>query len=185
MAKKQKDLNTSVEVIFKNGEVKVFSSLKEASEGSGLTESAIKIRCNKSRQGSCNKKDKINCKWVDDTTFRHYQAKKSRNKGGHFEAEIVEKLKSIGYTDVCRAASESKKLDANKIDIYGSTECAFQAKHTQTLPNYYKIRAACIDERPLVLLWKKSAEENSISKGKLAIVDWDFFFTLLENYHNK
>lgn len=86
---------------------------------------------------------------------------------------------------MCRAASESKKLDNNKIDISGSTECAFQAKHTQTLPNYYRIREACTDERPLVLLWKKSAEENSISKGKLAIVDWDFFFTLLENYHNK
>ena len=51
--------------------------------------------------------------------------------------------------------------------------------------NYYKIRESCTDERPLVILWKKSAEENSISKGKLAIVDWDFFFTLLENYHNK
>ena len=185
MAKKQRELNTSVEVTFKNGDVKIFSSLEEAAKGSGLSEGAIKIRCNKSRQGSCNKKDKINCRWIDDTTFRHYQAKKSKNKGSAFETEIVEKLKSIGYDDVCRAASESKKLDNNKIDISGSTECAFQAKHTQTLPNYYKIREACIDERPLVLLWKKSAEENSISKGKLAIVDWDFFFTLLKNYHNK
>lgn len=178
-------MNTAVEVTFKNGDKKIFNSLKEASNNTGLSESAIKIRCNKSRQGSCNKKDRINCKWVNDTTFRHYQAKKSKNKGSQFESEIVEKLKSIGYNDVCRSASESKHLDNNKIDIYGSTECAFQAKHTQTLPNYYKIRKDCTDKRPLVLLWKKSAEENSISKGKLAIVDWDFFFTLLENYHNK
>lgn len=183
--KKQKELDTSVEITFKDGEKKVSSSLKEAAEISGLSESAIKIRCNKSRQGSCNKKDKITCKWVNDTTFRHYQSKKSRSKGGAFETEIVNKLKEIGYDDVCRAAGESKNLDNNKIDIAGSTECAFQAKHTQTLPNYYKIREACTDSRPLVLLWKKSAEENSISKGKLAIVDWDFFFTLLSNYHNK
>lgn len=178
-------MNTAVEITFKNGDKKIFNSLEEAAINSGLSESAIKIRCNKSRQGSYNKKDKINCKWVDDHTFRHYQAKKSRNKGNQFESEIVEKLKSIGYSDVCRAAGESRSLDSNKIDIYGSTECAFQAKHTQTLPNYYKIRESCTDERPLVILWKKSAEENSISKGKLAIVDWDFFFTLLENYHNK
>ena len=183
--KKQKELDTSVEITFKNGDVKVSSSLEEASEISGLSEASIKIRCNKSRQGSSNKKDKINCRWINDTTFRHYQAKKSKNKGSAFEAEIVEKLKSIGYEDVCRAAGESKKLDNSKVDIAGSTECAIQAKHTQTLPNYYKIREACPDSRPLVLLWKKSAEENSISKGKLAIVDWDFFFTLLSNYHNK
>ena len=159
--------------------------MKEAAEISGLSESAIKIRCGKSRQGSASKKDKINCKWVNDTTFRSTQSRKSRSKGAAFETEIVEKLKSIGYDDVCRAASESRHLDNSKIDIYGSTECAFQAKHTQTLPNYYKIRETCPDSRPLVLLWKKSAEENSISKGKLAIVDWDFFFELLENYHNK
>ena len=183
--KKQKELDTSVEITFKNGDIKVSSSLEEAAEISGLSEASIKIRCNKSRQGSSNKKDKINCRWVNDTTFRHYQAKKSKNKGSAFEAEIVEKLKSIGYEDVCRAAGESKKLDNSKVDIAGSTECAIQAKHTQTLPNYYKIREACPDPRPLVLLWKKSAEENSISKGKLAIVDWDFFFTLLSNYHNK
>ena len=183
--KKQKELDTSVEITFKNGDVKISSSLKEAAEISGLSEAAIKIRCGKSRQGSANKKDGIHCKWINDSTFRSTQARKSKNKGASFEAEIVEKLKSIGYEDVCRAAGESKKLDNSKVDISGSTECAIQAKHTQTLPNYYKIREACPDPRPLVLLWKKSAEENSISKGKLAIVDWDFFFTLLSNYHNK
>lgn len=77
----QKEMNTAVEITFKNGDKKIFNSLEEAAINSGLSESAIKIRCNKSRQGSCNKKDKINCKWVDDHTFRHYQAKKSRNKG--------------------------------------------------------------------------------------------------------
>ena len=182
---KNKQIDTSVEITYKDGTIQTYNSLEEASKESGLSESAIKIRCNKSRSGSTSKKDKINCRWISDTTFKHYQAKKSKNKGANFETEIVEKLKSIGYEDVCRAAGESKKLDNNKVDISGSTECAIQAKHTQTLPNYYKIREACTDPRPLVLLWKKSAEENSISKGKLAIVDWDFFFTLLEHYHNE
>ena len=183
--KKQKNLDTSVEITFKDGSVKITSSLQEASEISGLSEAAIKIRCNKSRDGSSNKKDKINCKWVNDTTFRSYQAKKSKNKGSSWEAEIVNRLKEIGYEDVCRAAGESKKLDNNKVDIAGSTECAIQAKHTQNLPNYFRIREACSDPRPLALFWKKTADVGSISDGMVAIVDLDFFYELLKVYHNK
>lgn len=182
MAKRiQTKLNTSVEITLKDGSTKTAESLEEASQLSGLSESAIKIRCNKGRNGSSNKKDKINCKWVDDTTFRHYQAKKSRNKGSAWETEIVNSLREIGYDDVCRAAGESKKLDASKVDIYGSTECAIQAKHTQTLPNYFKIREACPDPRPLAIFWKKSTSNNS----KVAVVDLEFFYKLLKVYHNR
>ena len=183
--KKQKNLDTSVEITFKDGTIKTTSSLEEASKISGLSESAIKIRCNKSRNGGSNKKDKINCRWVDDTTFRSFQSKKSRNKGSGWESEIVNHLKEIGYEDVCRAAGQSRSLDNNKVDIYGSTECAIQAKHTQNLPNYFKIREACTDPRPLVIFWKKTADEGSISDGKLAIVDLNFFYELLKVYHNK
>lgn len=181
--KSQKNLDTSVEITFKDGTVKITSSLEEASQVSGLSEAAIKIRCNKSRNGSSNKKDKINCKWINDTTFRSYQSKKSRNKGSGWEFEIVNRLKEIGYEDVCRAAAESKNLDNNKIDIAGSTECAIQAKHTQNLPNYFKIREACSDLRPLALFWKKSADVGGISNGTVAVVDLDFFYELLRVYH--
>lgn len=185
MAKQKKVLDLSVEIIYPTGKKEIYVTLEDASLASGLSESAIKIRCNKSREGSANKRDKIHCKWISDTTFRSYQAKKSKNKGSGFEVEVVNRLKEIGYDDVCRAAGESKKLDNNKVDIAGSTECAIQCKHTQTLPNWYTIRKACTDPRPLAIFWKKSAEEGSISKGKLAIVELDFFLELLKNYHNK
>ena len=82
MAKKsQKQLNTAVRITYKDGRIEEYTTLQEASEKYVLTESAIKIRCNKSRQGGSNKKDKITCMWIDDTTFRSYQAKKSKNKG--------------------------------------------------------------------------------------------------------
>lgn len=178
-------MDLSVEITYPNNTKEIYSNLEQAALATQLSEAAIKIRCNKSRAGSANKKDKIHCRWVSDSTFRSYQAKKSKNKGGAFEAEVVELLRSIGYTDVCRAAGESKKLDNNKVDIAGSTECAIQCKHTQNLPNYYTIREACTDPRPLAIFWKKTAEENSISKGKLAVVDLDFFLKLLEHYHNK
>lgn len=128
-----------------------------------------------------NKKDKIHCKWINDTTFRSYQSKKSRAKGSKFETDIVHKLQELGY-DVCRSASESKKLDNNKIDIAGDCMFAIQAKNTQNLPNYFTIRNACTDPRPLALLWKKVGEENSISDGTLAIIPVEYFYELLNFY---
>lgn len=172
-------MNTSVEVTFKDGSKKIFLSLKEAADNTGLSEAALKIRANKSRAGSANKKDKIHVRWISDTTFRSYQSKKSRNKGSAFEAEIVNKLKEIGY-NVCRSAGESRRLDNNKVDIAGDIPFAIQAKHVQNLPNYYTIREACTDKRPLALLWKKAADIEGQSKGELAIIPIEYFYRLLE-----
>jgi hypothetical protein len=173
-------LDTSVIITYKDGSVETYASLEEASAKSGLSESAIKIRCNKSRDGSTNKKDKINCKWVSDTTFRSYQAKKSKSKGSKFEADVVNRLKELGY-DVCRAAGESRSLDNNKVDVAGDCEFAIQCKNTQNLPNYFTIREACTDPRPLALLWKK-VNNDGISPGTLALIPIDYFFELLSYY---
>lgn len=96
-----------------------------------------------------------------------------------FEAEIVNKLKEIGY-NVCRSAGESRRLDNNKVDIAGDIPFAIQAKHVQNLPNYYTIREACTDKRPLALLWKKAADIEGQSKGELAIIPIEYFYRLLE-----
>lgn len=180
-------MDTSVKVTYKDGKVEEYSSLQEASEKTGLSESAIKIRCNKSRQGGSNKKDKITCMWINDTTFRSYQAKKSKNKGASWEAEIVQALNELGY-ETCRSAGESKHLDDSKVDIAdlkGDLEVAIQAKNTQNLPNYFKLREACPDPRPFCLLWKKVADVGSISEGSVAIIPSDFFFELLKVYKNR
>ena len=173
-------------IIIKNGQENTFSNLKEASEFCGLSESALKIRANKSRQGSIGKKDKIGARWVSDTTFRSYQAKKSKSKGQNLEFEIVNRLKEIGYSNVCRSAGESKTLDNNKVDIAdpsGELEVAIQAKNYANTPNYFKIKEECKDPREFVLIWKKSAQAGEISKGTIAMIDVDFFYELLENYH--
>lgn len=184
MSKKQKVLDLSVEVTFPNGKKEIYVDLEQASLASGISEAAIKIRCNKSRAGSANKKDKIHCRWVNDTTFRSYQSKKSRNKGSAWEAEIVKNLSELGY-EVCRSAGESKKLDNNKVDIAGNCPFAIQAKHTQNLPNYFTIREASTDPRPLALLWKKVAETNSISDGSLAIIPIEHFYNYLKLLNEK
>ena len=184
MSRKQKVLDLSVEITYPNGKKEVYVDLEQASLAAGISEAAIKIRCNKSRNGSANKKDKIHCRWINDTTFRSYQAKKSKNKGSAFEAEVVNKLKELGF-DVCRSAGESKKLDNNKVDIAGDVPFAVQCKNTQNLPNYFTIRENCPDERPLALLWKKVGEVGSISDGTLAIIPIEYFYKLLTYLRNE
>lgn len=184
MAKKQVvELNTACEATFKDGKIKEFSSIEEASNETGLSVASIKIRCNKPGTGG---KDKTLFRWLDDHTARHYRAKKSKNKGKDLEYEIVEKLKGIGYANVCRSAGESKKLDNMKVDIAdpsGELEIAIQAKHYANFPNYFNIRSECTDPRDLVMIWKKSAEAGSVSKGTLAVMDVNLFYKLLEYYH--
>ena len=106
------DLNTSCRATFKDGTTQEFNSIEEASESTGVSIAAIKIRCNKP---GATGKDKITFEWLDIFTKRHYQAKKSKNKGSAFETEVINHLKEIGYTGCVRAAGESKKADNNKI----------------------------------------------------------------------
>lgn len=182
MAKKQ-ELNTAVKATFKDGSTKNFQTIEEASLETGISIAAIKIRCNK--PGTCGK-DKTFFEWVDEHTARHFRAKKSKVKGRDLEYEIVEKLKNIGYANVCRSAGESKKLDNNKVDIAdpsGELEVAIQAKHYANFPNFFDIRSECSDPRDFVLIWKKSAKAGENSRGTVAVMDAEFFYKLLENYH--
>lgn len=147
--------------------------------------SAIKIRCNK--PGTCGK-DGTTFEWLDEYTAKYYRAKKSRNKGRDLEYDIVEHLKSIGYTEVCRSAGESKKLDNNKVDIADPSnelEVAIQAKNCIKFPNYFEIKSECPDPREFVLIWKKASQAGESSKGTVAVIDVDFFYKLLSIYHNK
>ena len=179
----QTELDTSVRATFKNGTSKDFTSIEEASNDTGISIAAIKIRCNKPGTGG---KDKTTFEWLNDTTARHYRAKKSKNKGAGLEAEVVSKLKEIGYSGVCRAAGESKNLDASKVDIADinhELEVAIQCKHYAKFPNYFNIKDECTDSRDFVLVWKKSAQAGENSKGTVAVLDIDFFYKLLKTYH--
>ena len=174
------ELNTSCRATFKDGTTQEFNSIEEASEKTGLSIASIKIRCNKP---GASGKDKITFEWLDIFTKRHYQAKKSKNKGSAFETEVINRLKEIGYTGCVRAAGESKKADNNKIDIVDTDRklpVNIQCKNTQNLPNYFTIRDACSDKsKPFVMAWKKAAEGGSISPGTVFIIPDTLFYELL------
>ena len=180
---KKQELDRSVQATFKDGTTKDYPNIEEASRDTGLSISSIKIRANKP---GCGGKDKTTFKWLDEHTARSYRSKKSRNKGASLEAEIVNKLKEIGYENVCRSAGESKKLDNSKVDIAdpsGELEVAIQAKNYANFPNFFNIREECPDPRDFILIWKKAASAEGNSRGTVAVMDVEFFYKLLEIYH--
>ena len=180
--KRRKELNESVEARYQTGETHKFSSLREASKATGLTEASIKSRCN---AGTGSKsKDGITFRWADEHTRRSKLAKKSKAKGGAFELEVAHKLREIGYPNVVSSRSESKTKDDQKIDLIdkdGLLPCNIQCKYTQNLPNYFTIRDACPDkEKPFCLAWKKATNDGSHSEGTVMIIPINYFYDLIK-----
>lgn len=180
MPRKVKELNTSCKAIFKDGYEQSFNTIEEAALATGISVASIKIRCNKK---GCKGKDGTAFEWLDEHTKRSYQAKKSKSKGSAFEYEVIKKLKELGYEGCVTAKGESKRVDNNKIDIIdtnGELPVNIQCKHYANTPSYFSIREQCTDSsKPFVLLWKKSAEEGSISPGTVAILPVEYFYELI------
>lgn len=171
---------------YKDGHTETFETLKDASLKTGISETSIKIRCNKH---GCGGKDKTLFEWLDPHTKRSYQAKKSRSKGSALEYHVCEKLKEIGYEGMTTSRSESKTMDNGKIDLVDSNKelpLNIQCKHTQNLPNYFTIKEACIDQTlPFCMIWKKATSDSTNSPGTVAIIPEDFLYELLSVYKNE
>ena len=178
MSKKQ--LDTSVKATFKDGSTKEFASIEEASEATGVSIQAIKIRCNKPGTGG---KDKTLFEWLDEHTKRSYRAKKSRTKGKDLEYQIRDALRAIGYVGCERSAGESKKLDNSKVDICdteGKLPVNIQAKNYANTPNYFGIREDCPDKsKPFCLCWKKN---TLTTDNTIYMIPDIFFYELLDSY---
>lgn len=176
---KKKQLNESVRVTGKGGVSCVYESLEQASEMTGLTVAALKIRANK----NSIPKDGIQVEWIDPSTKKHFQAKRSKSKGSQLELDIVHKLNELGY-NTCSSRAQNKALDASKVDIYdidGNLPILIQAKCTQTLPSYFKIREECpIKNLPFTIIWKKQDKEGGQSPGTVAVIPIDVLWDYLK-----
>lgn len=180
---RKSQLNTSVKIMFPNGNVVVYDSIEKAVEMTSLSEQTIKIRANKGSTG----KDKIKCEWVDPSTKRHFMAKRNKQKGSQLELDIVHKLNEIGY-ETCSSRAQNKMLDANKVDIVdlkGNLPCYIQCKSTQTTPAYFSIKDACsLKDLPFTVIWKKQLKEGN-SPGTVFIAPiemlWDYLKLKIKN----
>ena len=176
-----KQLNTSVRLTYKNGRTEEYASIEEASENSGLSVQAIKIRANK----NTTPKDGISCEWLDEHTKRSYRAKKSKVKGKALEYEIRDQLRAIGYVGCERSAGQSRSLDADKVDICdveGKLPVNIQAKNYANTPSYFNIREQCSDKsKPFCLCWKK----NTLTTDNTVFIIPDYFFYQLLDAYTK
>ena len=175
-----KQLNTSVRATFKDKHTEEFASIEEASESTGISIQAIKIRCNKPGTGG---KDGTLFEWLDEHTKRSYRVKKSRTKGKEAEYEVRDALRAIGYTGCERSAGQSRAVDNAKIDIYDTLDrlpVNIQVKNYANTPNYFGIREECPDkDKPFCLCWKK----NTVTKDNtIYMIPDTFFYQLLDAY---
>lgn len=180
----KKQLNTAVKVTMKGGQSCVYESIEVASEMTGLSVQTLKIRANK----NSIPKDGVQVEWLDEHTKKHYTAKRSKQKGSKLELDIIHKLNEIGY-NTCSSRAQNKALDASKVDIYdidGNLPILIQAKCTQTLPSYFKIREECpIKTLPFTIIWKKQDKNGGNSPGTVAIVDIDVLWDYLKMKYEK
>ena len=174
---KQKELDLSVEVTFKDGRVETFENPILAAEATGLSEASIKVRC--SREGAG--KDGIHCKWANENTRRSKQAKKSKNKGHAYERQIINELTAMGYEGLKSSRSESKNLDNAKIDIADTEDvlsCYIQCKATKNIPSVVKINNECpIKDKPLAIFWKVQ-DTTKNKQDEFVIIPKSYFYEL-------
>ena len=111
----------------------------------------------------------------------------SRNKGNAYERKIVKELKELGF-DVSTTRLASKSEDANKVDIHdnrGDLPCKIQAKATQQIPPYFKIRSeSTVDPDEFTIIWSKQEkkETNIVSVGEVVMIPKRLFYKLIKNY---
>lgn len=174
---KKSQLNTAVKITFKGGQEAIYNTIEEASELTNLSVQTIKMRANKGNIG----KDGTKCEWIDPSTKKHYQAKRSKQKGSKLELDIIHKLNEIGYNTVS-SRSNSKNLDNAKVDVDdldGSLPIYIQCKATQSTPSYFKIREECpLKDKPFTVIWKRQDKDGGNSPGTVAIIPievlWDY-----------
>lgn len=179
MAKKQ--LNTACKAIFKDGTTQIYNSIEEASKATSLSETSIRIRCNKSH---CN--EDILFEWLDEHTKKHYIGKKNKQKGIKYELSIIKDLTKLGFRGLKSSRAESRNLDDSKIDIAETEDtlsCYIQCKATKNIPPISTIMEECNrKDRPLVIFWKK--QESSDKIKEFVTMPKEYFYKLLKAYEN-
>lgn len=173
----KKQLNTAVKVTDRSGNSCIYDTIEKASEMTGLSVQALKLRANK----NSIPKDKIRVEWMDEHTKRSYKASQSKRKGNGYELKIIHELTDLGFEGLKSSRSESKNLDNAKIDIadtMGVLDCYIQCKRTKNTPNIESISDACpYKDKPLVIFWNK--ESDNIHNNEYILMPKEYFYKLL------
>lgn len=161
----------------KGGNTYVYDTIEKASEMTGLSVQALKLRANKNTIS----KDKICVEWLDEHTKRSYKASQSKRKGNNYELKIIHELTDLGFEGLVSSRSESKRLDDAKIDIADTLNVLNfygQCKRTKNTPNIEAISEACpYKDKPMVIFWSK--ESNRQQNNEYVLMPKEYFYKLL------
>ena len=111
----------------------------------------------------------------------------SRRRGNHFELQIVNELKEMGY-GVATSRQESRAMDAKKVDIvsvnHGSGKDLpyhIQCKNTKTHVKYWEILNVMPTDKIPVIVHKKTRKVNLnfITEGEYVVMSKENFYNLL------
>ena len=111
----------------------------------------------------------------------------AKRKGNNYELKIIKELTALGYEGLKSSRSESKNLDADKIDIAETIPNTLpfyvQCKCTKNKPSYQDIIPNCPrKDRPLVIFhnYQVNKEVNMGSIGEYVIMTKEFFYDLIK-----
>ena len=112
----------------------------------------------------------------------------AKRKGNNYELKIIKELTALGFEGLKSSRSESKNLDADKIDIAETIPNTLpfyvQCKCTKNTPSIAEIIKTCgRKDRPLVIIWNKQIDKgvNMGSDGEYVMMSKDFFYELIKN----
>ena len=118
---------------------------------------------------------------------RNRRGAAARRKGNAYEVQICKELNEFGF-DCVTSRKESKSTDDNKVDIIDRSKklpVFIQAKKTQTIPQYFKIRSeSTVDPSKFVIMWNKQVPKttNVCSAGELVLMPKELFYELIKPY---
>lgn len=111
----------------------------------------------------------------------------ARNKtaGHNFEREVISDFVDHGWRNAVSSRSESRRLDAMKVDICYTNPFSVQCKNMAAKVDYHTILESMPKGENINIIthkFTKKAKKNFIEVGKYVILSYDDFFRLADIY---
>lgn len=123
----------------------------------------------------------------EDPSKKNKRGRYARQKGNAYEVQLCKELNELGFQ--CKTSrSESKAKDNDKVDIIdtsGRLPIEIQAKKTQSIPQYFKIRSeSSVDPEKFAIIWAKQEKKNTniCTVGEAVILSKEMFYQLIKPY---
>lgn len=116
---------------------------------------------------------------------------RNRSAGNGYERDIVNELKALGFFTVT-SRNESKRMDDKKVDIFSPMDTPddeifpyfCQTKFTSNSPNYKKILDEMPNNRPGIIIHKKSVSKTCADGKVRHYADGEYVILKKEDFYN-